>query len=108
MVAPFGAADVQALAYAATQAVDVVNQVTILNFAILTGDTTLNLSVSPEVKAGARLTVIVPATANADDLAFGDLIDAPALVGVAGKTKCQDFVYDGARFVGAGAFVQID
>jgi hypothetical protein len=105
---PFGNADVQSLAYAATQAVTVKNQMTILSFAILTGDTTLNITVGQGVRNGARLLLIVPATANADDLTLGNNIDAPVIVGVAGKTKTQEFVLYNGKFYPAGAIVQID
>lgn len=105
---PQGEADKQALAYAAAQAVTVKNMMTILDFAILTGDTTLNLTIDSQVRKGARLLVKVPATNNADDLTLGAGIDAPIIVGVAGKTKTQEFVYDGTLFVPAGAVVQID
>lgn len=105
---PFGEADVQELAYAVTQAVEVKNAKTILKFATLTGDTTLNLTITLQLKVGSTLLVKVPATANADDLTFGTGIDAPAIVGVAGKTKTQGFEYDGQTFVPVGAVVQID
>lgn len=105
---PQGEADKQTLAYAATQAVTITNMFTILVFAILTGDTTLDLTIDSQVRKGAKLLVIVPATNNADDLAFGTLIDAPAIVGVAGKTKTQEFTFDGTKFVAAGAVTQID
>ena len=105
---PQGNANEQTLAYAAAQAVSITNMFTILTFAILTGDTTLNLTIDELVRPGAMLLLIVPATANADDLALGDGIDAPAIVGVAGKTKTQLFVYNGTKFVPAGAIVQID
>lgn len=105
---PHGEADKQTLPYAAVQAVTIVNMMTILVFAILTGDTTLNLTIDSQVREGARLLVKVPATNNADDLTFGAGIDAPAIVGVATKTKTQEFVYDGTLFVPAGAVTQID
>jgi hypothetical protein len=105
---PVGEADVQSLDYAATQAVTIRNMFTILSFAILTGDTTLNLTFHGQLRKGALLLLKVPATNNADDLTLGTGIDAPAIVGVAGKTKTQLFVYDGTLFVPAGAVVQID
>jgi len=105
---PQGEADVQNLAYAATQEITITNMFTLLLFAILTGDTTLNLTIDSQVRKGALILVKVPATNNADDLALGNGIDAPAIVGVAGKTKTQLFVYDGSVFVPAGAAVQID
>jgi hypothetical protein len=105
---PFGAADKQAIAYAANPVVTITNMFTILTFAILTGDLELDLIIDDEVKPGAMLLIRVPATANADDVTFGDGIDAPNLVGVATKTKTQLFVYDGVAFIPAGGPVQID
>lgn len=105
---PWGEPDVIDLVYAAEQNVEVSNNMTVLKFAILTGDTTLNVTVAPGVRNGAMLLVKVPATANADDLAFGTGIDGPAIVGVAGKTKTQAFIFDGTVFLPTGAAVQID
>lgn len=105
---PFGSADVQALAYAATQNVVIKNHMTILEFAILTGDTTLNLTFTPGIRDGARLLLKVPATNNADDLTLGTGIDGPAIVGVATKTKTQAFTLRNGVFYPDGAAVQID
>ncbi len=105
---PFGACDVQTPAYAAIQSVEVYDNMTVLNLGTITADTTVNLVLDGELRAGARLLVKVKATANADDVTFGNNIDAPVIVGVAGKTKTQEFVFDGTLFVPAGAVVQID
>lgn len=105
---PVGNADVQALAYAAAQAVEIKNEMTVLDFDILTGDTTLNLTIKDGVRNGARLLVKVPATNNADDLTLGTAIDGPAIVGVAGKTKTQAFTLYNGVFYPDGAVVQID
>lgn len=105
---PFGAADVKELAYAAVQAVTIKNHMTILDFDILTGDTTLNLTIEPGVRDGARLLLKVPATLAGDDLALGTGIDGPAIVGVAGKTKTQAFTLFDGVFYPDGAIVQID
>lgn len=105
---PFGEADKKVLPYAASQPVTITNRLTILQFAILTGDTTLDLTISPEVKNGAILLLEVPATNSADDLTLGTGIDAPVIVGVATKTKTQGFILNGSRFVPLGAAVQID
>jgi hypothetical protein len=105
---PFGNADVQALAYAAVQNVEIKNHMTILEFAILTGDTTLNITLRQGIKDGARLLIKVPATNAADDITFGAGIDAPNLIGVAGKTKTQAFTLRNGVFYPDGAAVQID
>jgi hypothetical protein len=104
---PFGAADVQTPAFAATIAVDIKDRMTILAPAILTGNTTLNLTVDPELTAGALLLVKVKTTAT-ETTTFGTGIDSAVVTGAAGKTWTQLFVYDGALFVPAGTKQQID
>jgi hypothetical protein len=105
---PFGAADLQTLAYAATQAVTISNESTILKFDILTGDTTLNLTIGAQIRKGAQLLLVVPATNNADDITLGTGIDGANIVGVAGKTKTQGFIYDGTSYKPTGGSTQID
>ncbi len=105
---PIGAADVQAPAYAATIAVTIRNQNTQLNFAQLTGDATLNLTIDAEVTKGAIIQMLVPASTNGFDLTLGTGIDGPDIVGVATKNKSQGFQYDGTSFKPMGAAVQID
>ena len=105
---PAGVADLQEPAYSATLAVTVTSRKTILKPAILTGDMTINVTVDEEVPVGAELVHIQAATASADDVTYGTAIDGPVLVGVAGKTKVTNFVYDGVSFKQTGGFVQID
>lgn len=105
---PVGAVSHEKPAYAATIAVEVFNRNTIIEPAILTGDATLNLDIDPETPKGALMTVKAKATNAGDDLTFGTGIDAPVLVGAAGKTKVQSFIYDGTAFIANSAPVQID
>lgn len=104
---PWGKADVQSLAYAATQAVTIKNAMTILDFAILTGATTLNITLAEGLRNGARLLVKVPATAT-EVVTLGTAIDGPNIVGVAGKTKTQAFTLYNGVFYPDGTAVQID
>jgi hypothetical protein len=104
---PFGLADHLKPAFAATLAVTIENRKTILEPAILTGDMTLDITIDPELE-DAELLVVIKATANADDVTFGNGIDAPVLVGVAGKTKVQKFQLVGGKFIPEGAPYQID
>lgn len=104
---PFGAISQRTVAYATTIAETIDNE-TILNFATLTGDATLNITADAQLPIGTKLHLRVPATANGDDLTLGTAIDAPAIVGVAGKTKVQSFYWNGTTFLPMGAVVQID
>jgi hypothetical protein len=106
---PWGYADEPtALAYAATQPYTVTNNMTILNFATLTGNTTLNLTINPDLRDGAVLFLSIPATANGDNLALGSGIVGPAIVGVAGKIKNQTFILVGGIFTPMADPFQID
>jgi len=105
---PFGAADKQTLEYGATIAATIVNMFTILTLEVLEGVATLNLTIDSQVREGAILAIKVPATSDADDVTLGTGIDGPAIVGVAGKTNTQGFMYDGTAFRPMGAYVQID
>lgn len=103
---PFAPISQRSVVYASTIAETIVNE-TILDFAILTGAATLNLTIATGLPIGTKLHLKVPATAT-ETLTLGTGIDAPAIVGVAGKTKAQSFYYNGSIFVPMGAVVQID
>ncbi len=104
---PFGAAQVEKPAFAATIAIVVANHMAVIEPAILTGACTLSLTPTAEVRAGALVFVKQKATAT-ETLTFAGSAKAPALVGAAGKTKVQALVFDGTFFVAQGAPVQID
>jgi hypothetical protein len=105
---PTGDATKLTPAYAATISVTAWNTQTIVDLGTITGDVALTVLPDAELRIGSRLLLKVKATANADDVTLGAGIDAPVIVGVAGKTKTQEFVWDGIVFVPAGAIVQID
>lgn len=105
---PFGEALKSTLPYAAVQNLTLKNRFSILDFGTLTGNTTLNVTQSGELPTGSLLLLKVRATANGNDLTLGNGIDAPNIVGVAGKTKTQLFIYDGTVYLPAGAAVQVD
>lgn len=104
---PFGNANVQSLAYAAVQNVTIKNHMTILDFASLTGASTLNLTIQAGMRDGARLLLKVPA-GGLFDLTLGAGIDGPVIVGVNTKTKTQAFTLRNGVFYPDGAAVQID
>ncbi len=105
---PFGVAGTIAIEATGTSAVSIVNQETyVASLPTLTGNATLNLTIDSQVKAGAVLHLKVKTTAT-ETFTFGTGIDAPVVTGVAGKTWCQSFWYDGTIFLPSGAKIQID
>lgn len=103
---PFGAISQRNVAFLATIAETIDNE-TILDFATLTGNATLNLTIATGLPIGTKLHIKVPATAT-ETLTFGTGIDSATITGVAGKTKAQSFYYNGTAFLPMGAAVQID
>lgn len=104
---PIAAADLKQPAYAATLAVTVTSNYTILNPAILTGAMTINLTIDSEVQIGAILIAIIKTTAT-EVTTFGTGFTSPTLTGVAGKNKVMAFFYDGTSFKPSAAGYQID
>jgi hypothetical protein len=104
---PFGNADLQQPAYAATLAVTITDLFTILDPAILTGNMTINLTLDQGIRAGAIIFAEITTTAT-EVVTFGTGFTSPTLTGVAGKTKCMMFVYDGTSFKPMAAGYQID
>lgn len=85
---PFGKADVVSLTATGNQAVDIYNNLTIVDGAsvIATGARTLNLAISKDVEPGARL-VVKTRTTSTESLTPGEGMAGKATAGVAGKTK---------------------
>lgn len=104
---PFGPADVQQPDYAATLEVTISDRFTILDPGTLTGAMTINLTIEAGVPEGAMLFCEITATAT-EVTTFGTGFTAPTVTGVAGKTKCIMFIYDGTTFKPTAAAVQID
>lgn len=105
---PFGNADVQSPAYAATLAVTITDQLTILSPATLTGALTVNLTIATGVRTGARLLCVLLSDTTARTTTFGTGFTSGTLAGVISKTKTIEFVYDGTTFKPTSAGVQID
>ena len=105
---PFGPADVQTPAYAATIAATVKDLMTIIKPAAMTGALTLNLTIDQGVRTGARLLVVGLSDATARTITFGTGFTSPVMAGVISKTKAIEFVYDGVSFKPTSAGVQID
>jgi len=104
---PFGGADLKQPAYSATLAVTITEHFTILDPAILTGAMTINLTIDSKVAVGSLLFCEITATAT-EVTTFGTGFTAPTVTGVAGKTKCIMFVYDGTTFKPTAVAFQID
>lgn len=106
--APFGAASNITIAATGITAVIIENQIT-ANAVLptLTGNATLDLTLSPNLKAGATLYLKIKTTGT-ETFTFGTGIDAPVVTGVAGKTWTQGFWYDGTVFLPIGTKTQID
>lgn len=106
---PFGPADSQAPAYAATLAVTLTAQYTFLTTAAaLSGAMTINLTLDQGIRAGARLFCKFLSDGTARDVTFGTGFSAPVLAGVISKTKTIELVYDGTSFKPVALGVQID
>lgn len=106
---PFGTADELSLTATGAQALTIDNDMTIVDGVTTeaTGNRTLNLTIDDQVKAGARI-FVKSKTNGTETTIFGTSMSGATITGVAGKTKCVEFVYDGTNFVEAGTPVQID
>ena len=106
---PFGAADSQAMTAVGTQAFTITDNMTVIDGATVeaTGNRTIDITASAELKAGARLLVKNKTNAT-ETLTHGTNITAPIITGFAGKTTTQGFTFDGTTFLPDGAKIQID
>ena len=102
---PFGAADVQSKAYAATIAADVDNSETVIKVAQLTGAATINLTVSAELPVGARLTVELEADGTARTVTWGTGFTGVAYQVAISKKAAASFVFTGSTFINTGVIV---
>ena len=98
---PFGIADSQTPAYAATIAVSIANDKTIITPATLTGNATVNLTIDSEVAAGAEIIVIGTADGSQRTITLGTGFNAstPNLVIPATTTMTANYIYSGTEFV---------
>lgn len=95
-------------AYAATLAVTVDEMKTILKPGTLTGNMTLNLTVSDDLPEGAELHLHVTSDGSQRTITMGTKLLAPALVTAASKQHKQVFTYDGTNFVANAAAIQLN
>ena len=96
---PFGKAEVQSIAPAATIAVTVSDQLSYVKInAVLTAATTINITPSG-VANGAQLFVEIPCT-TAYDVTFGStFVTSAGVTGTANKTKVASFIYVNGKYV---------
>lgn len=104
---PFGAADTLVIAATGTTTATISADTYVSTLTTLTGNATLDLTLSSELKPGAMLHLKVKTT-GIETFTFGTGIDAPVVTGVAGKTWTQSFWYDGVVFLPTGVKQQID
>lgn len=106
---PYGAVTSEALTATGAQAITVNNDMTLIDGVTVpaTGNRTINLTIGDKLEAGARL-LVQSKTAATETTIFGTSITSATITGVAGKTKNQEFVYNGTAFVATGAPQQID
>ena len=106
---PFGQANVVTLTATGAQSITIEDDLTIVDGAavIATGSRTLNLAINQEVKTGSTMFLKTRTTA-VETTVPGTGMTAPTITGVAGKTFCCKYVYDGITFKPVAAAVQID
>lgn len=107
---PFGAAAIILLAVASgEEGIEIINSLTIVDGELMvsTSNRTLNLSIASDVEPGARL-IVKNKTTGTEKLIPGDGMKGETIIGVSGKTKVVEYVYDGTNFIQTAAAVQID
>ena len=107
---PFGTADTSnAMTATGVQAFTITNSLTIIDGVTVeaTGNRTLNLTLSSELRAGDML-LVRNQTNGTETLTFGTGITAPVQTGVAGTIHNQLFMYNGTGFEATGADQQIN
>jgi len=96
---PFGAAEKQTVAYAATIAVTLNNSENIVTIGQMTGAATVNLTVNSEMAVGSNLTIIVSVDGTNRALTPGTGMTGVAQTLTANKTYALSFKYNGSAFV---------
>lgn len=106
---PFGPVDSAALSATGSQAITIKGRCTVIDGVTTqaTGNRTLVLTIEDQVKAGARI-FLKNKTAATETTTFSTGFTCPVNTGVAGKTFCAEFVYDGTTFKPVAAPYQID
>jgi hypothetical protein len=104
----FPAADTQSPDAAATLALTIKQQVSIVNVGAMAADMTVNLTVDAQVTAGAILILKLTSDTTARAVTPGTGFTAPVVAGVISKTKYATYIYTGSTFVPVGLAVQVN
>lgn len=88
-----------AVAPAATVALPVENNLTIVNFSQQSANMTVNLEIDPELEPGAMLVIRNSSDGTARSLTPSTGFTSVAISGVINKSKVSTFVYDGSTFL---------
>ena len=100
--------EAQSVTAAATIAVAINRQVTVIDIGGMGANATINATIGSDVERGALLTVKGASDGTARSMSFGTGFTAPAVAGTISKTKVVSFIYDGSTFLPLAAAVQID
>jgi hypothetical protein len=106
---PMGNANTSALTATGAQALTISDTLTIIDGVTVeaTGNRTLNLTLADDLVIGSKI-VVQSKTNGTETTIFGTLMTGITITGVAGKTICNEFVFDGTTFLQSGAQVQVD
>jgi hypothetical protein len=104
---PFGAAQDVTIAATGETAITIIDTAYNSVIPTLTGNATLTVTKGSQLRAGAKLSLVIKTTATETFTFAGDIV-APVVTGVAGKTWAQAFVFNGTKFYPAGAKIQVD
>lgn len=97
---PFGEADVQNVASAATVNLTVKNSgLTYVKLSTLGAAATVNVVSAEGMLNGSLLFIEIPSDGTARDVTGGTLLQTPTISGVINKTKVAGFIWVGDKFV---------
>ena len=108
---PFGTASTFTLTASGAQALTITKNMNIVDgvTTVATGERTINLTISSELKAGAIMLVKVKAdTGVSNNTIFGTGMSGKTTAMVSTKTQYFSFIYDGTNFIQCAAGFQLD
>lgn len=96
---PFGKADKNSVAQAASMSYAITNAKTILDLGTLTQDSTLAITQAADLPVGADITITAASDGTARQLTLGTGFSGNAVAGTISKTKIIKAEYNGVAFV---------